>query len=183
MSAQKDSVDDALRPLTCDELIRTELKGKFAAVARYDSMLWKIRSGYVVVLYGALAFLSEKGFVPKEVVSAQWQLFALLLIGGFSVSAFIVDIGFLRAKLRVVSQSDLLYDFAVDLALGKRALRRDLSPNQTSLDADILKSLLHNAGESRKPFDRTVFLRSSLLISFIYIVLPLLMTVVYWRFG
>jgi hypothetical protein len=45
--------------LTSDELIRLELRGKLLAIERYDSMLWKIRSGYVVVLYGSLTIVMQ----------------------------------------------------------------------------------------------------------------------------
>jgi hypothetical protein len=165
--------------LTYAELIRTELKGKFAAVERYDSMLWKIRSGYIVILYGALGLLGQKGFIPKEIVAERWLLLTLLLVGGFSLSAFIVDMGFIAAKLRVVKQSDLLYDLAVDLASGENAIGT-ATLNQAQTDAGKLKDLLHNAGESRKPFDTGVFLRLSLMVSVIYVVLPMLTMAFYW---
>jgi hypothetical protein len=43
--------------LSYDELIRLELRGKLLAVERYDSMLWKIRSGYIAILYGTLTII------------------------------------------------------------------------------------------------------------------------------
>ncbi len=40
--------------LTLDELIRSQLQGKTRSLGQYDAILWKLRSGYVVVLYGVL---------------------------------------------------------------------------------------------------------------------------------
>lgn len=36
--------------LTIDTLIKDELDGKATAIARYDEMIWKIRTGYAVLL-------------------------------------------------------------------------------------------------------------------------------------
>jgi hypothetical protein len=73
--------------LTSDELIRAELRGKFLAIERYDSMLWKIRSGYVVVLYGALTILGvggTSGLIAMPSADRNRMLFAaVLLVWGF----------------------------------------------------------------------------------------------------
>ena len=43
--------------LAREELIRAELDGKLKAIAGYDEILWKIRAGYVGILYGSLAII------------------------------------------------------------------------------------------------------------------------------
>src|SRR5215204_4446808 len=106
---------DVTSKLTPDELIRLELRGKFLAVERYDSMLWKIRSGYVVVLYGALTIVGgTSGLTATPSLGGNRVLgAALLLIWGFSLSGLAVDYFFLKAKFRVVNDVNALKDLGL----------------------------------------------------------------------
>jgi len=121
--------------ITLEELVRSELQGKDMAIERYDSILWKIRSGYVTILYGAISLLggaiSQFG---REIQSLPWL--ALALIWGFSICAFIIDRGFLRSKIQVVIAKDKLVDISQQLAAGA---------NNTQFNE--LSVLLHNSGE------------------------------------
>ena len=47
--------------LSVSELLKVELSGKKTAMGRYDEILWKIRSGYLIVLAGTLGFFVTKG--------------------------------------------------------------------------------------------------------------------------
>ena len=47
--------------LDISELLKVELPGKKVAMGRYDEILWKIRSGYLVVLAGVLGFFVTEG--------------------------------------------------------------------------------------------------------------------------
>jgi hypothetical protein len=124
--------------LTLEELIRSELQGKSQAIGRYDDILWKIRSGYVAILYGALSLLGKETLGSPSLT--------LLMIYGFSVCAFVVDYSFLRSKLRVVVAKDRLVDVAQQLIAGTEA---------TSLQ-DI-PALLHISGENPTfPFESDV---------------------------
>jgi hypothetical protein len=40
-----------------DPLVRAELEGKVRAVGDHDVILWKIRAGYLAILYGSLGLL------------------------------------------------------------------------------------------------------------------------------
>jgi hypothetical protein len=127
--------------LSEDELIRLELNGKDKAVFAYDSVLWKIRSGYAVILYGSIGLVFA--FVSTDEGSAPVQTFAVvsILIAGFSFFAFLLDYKFLESKLRVVQDRDRLIDLCIEHArqgpLG--------APERAEL-----QQLLHNSGESRK---------------------------------
>lgn len=126
--------------LTCDELIRTELSGKARAIEQYDSILWKIRSGYVVVLYGGLAILGTAGLNISTILGSTRLLrAALILIWGFSLCGFLVDFDFSRRKLRVVEASNQLYALALQISLGIAECNEVYS---------TLVKLLRNAGES-----------------------------------
>jgi hypothetical protein len=124
-------------PLGRDELVRFALEGKAAAVQGYDAILWKIRAGYVAVLYGGLTLLLGSGGIGSlSEVARDGALSAalLFLIIGFSASAFLLDLAYKRKKIRVIVVRDQLIDFA-------------LLPPPPS-DESIAK-LLHISGETR----------------------------------
>ncbi len=126
--------------LTLDGLIRGELAGKSAAIARYDAILWKLRSGYIVVLYGLVTVLAGKDFQLACVGGQAAGPVAMTLVAwGVSASAFLVDLGFLLAKLRVVAARNRLADLALALAVGQAG---------PSCVPDEVRELLHISGEA-----------------------------------
>lgn len=93
--------------LDISELLKVELPGKKSAMAKYDDILWKIRSGYLVVLAGALGM-----FVTKDsplVLSIEM----LLIIFWFSLMAWAIDISFRRRQLRVAKAYNELFASAI----------------------------------------------------------------------
>jgi hypothetical protein len=147
--------------LTLAGLVRLELTGKNVALERYDSILWKIRSGYVVVLYGALSLIFGKT-AEKGVNLTALNSNMLLLIFGFSLLGYFLDINFRIRQLRVVAATNLLADQALKLATGE------------AVDRGLLRELLHIAGESRRQLNRGVLVRAILLIFVFYAATPLL---------
>lgn len=157
--------------LTCDELIRAELTGKFSAVERYDSMLWKIRSGYVVVLYGGLAILGGTGLNISTILgNTRFLIATLILIWGFSFCGFFIDVGFSRSKLRVVVASNQLYTLALQFALGKR---------QYEQEYDALRVLLENSGESLRKVPGDLLWNTVRWLMPLYFGTPVVGTVIY----
>ena len=116
--------------LSYEELIRSHAAGKHHAVERYDAMLWKIRTGYIVALYGALTLLGDSA------LALPWL--SGLIIAAFSVSALGIDYLFLRSRLRVVHAQNALAELAWDLA-GGRALEAP--------ERERLRRLLRISGE------------------------------------
>ena len=137
--------------LTIAGLIRLELKGKDVALDRYDSILWKIRSGYIIVLYGALSLLVGKGLD-----FAALGIEVLLLVCGFSTLGYIMDFSFLARQLRVVAAKNLLIDQAVELATGE------------NVDVVTLRELLHIAGESHRKVGWGILVRATLPVLLFY---------------
>jgi|ERR1043165_751606 hypothetical protein len=155
--------------LTLDELIRSQLQGKTKALERYDAILWKIRSGYVVVLYSALTILSGKDSLLKGVASDPMILYILMSAAfGISISALLIDISFLLAKLRVVEARDRLSDLALNLAMGK----------DRSHVAKEIGSLLHLSGESTKRPKWSLILNATWSILLLYIIIPLVVMII-----
>jgi hypothetical protein len=86
-------------------LVRGELEGKIRAVREYDVIIWKVRAGYLAILYGSLALLLGTAGVPdlKALTgSVARSTAAIAMISGFSLAAFFVDFAYLRQKLKVI---------------------------------------------------------------------------------
>lgn len=144
--------------LSTAELIRLELEGKNVALGRYDSILWQVRSGYVIVLYGALGLLFKDAISPKSLGNH-----IVLLVCGFSALAYAMDLAFRIRQLRVVQAYNLLID---------QALRRS---SGEQINADSLRELLHLAGETRTSLDPRAVSRAVLFIFAFYAFTPIVM--------
>lgn len=103
--------------LSRDSLILSGLQGKTKAIAGYDNILWKIRAGYVGILYGSLAIILGTGGIKDLqalVNETSLVLVVFLLLSGFSISAYIVDSTYLAKKLKVIVVRDLLVKLTLD---------------------------------------------------------------------
>ena len=126
--------------LTIDDLIRSELEGKVAALTRYDEILWRIRTGYVAITYGALVLLvGKESQALQKLLGPAGVLSSLVpLACALSVAILLIDLSFLFGKLRVVHARNQLSDIA---------LRRTASKSLSLTDTTALEGLLHMAGE------------------------------------
>jgi len=129
--------------ITLERMILRGLDGKDRALAAYDDMLWKIRTGYAAVLYGVFTLVVSLGdnanwglSLPK----AAWV--ALTLITGFTICAAVLDFAFLKSKFLVVQTKEELVGFALSTVKGVEPVAWTGTP---------LKTLLHNSGEGRTP--------------------------------
>jgi len=128
--------------ITLDELIRDQLAGKVVALARYDQIIWKIRAGYVAVLYGMLTFFVGKEAGVSAVLGNSSTFGSLLRISlSLSVCAFLIDVAFVLSKLRVVATRNRLSDIAIQRAGGHKLQGREQAE---------LADLLHLSGEALK---------------------------------
>jgi hypothetical protein len=156
--------------MNLDELIWFELKSKNIAIARYDSIIWKIRSGYLVILYGTLSLLLGTG----DNTGLELDIANIMLIWGFSFFIFIVDCSFRYRQLKVVSALNKLMGKAID-RIGEES-------------DDEIKDLLLIAGEKARTSSRFHnsqfnFVKKTLFPSLvIYFGTPVLGTLYVWLF-
>lgn len=156
------------RKLTLDELILFELGGKNVAIGRYDTILWRIRSGYLIVVYGSLLLLFGKEGVLTGIADS--RVIATAAVGTVlfvSTALYLIDLGFRLRQLRVVAARDRLTDIAFALATGE------------AVDDDELRRLLHIAGESSMPIPWLKRFWAVLLIFLLYLLVPVLALVIY----
>lgn len=98
-------------------LLDAELNIKLSAINKYDEIIWKVRTGYLAILYAGLTFLvGEAGLKNLEVLPTRpvTTLSIGFLIVGFSLSAFLLDLGFNQKKLRTIVIRDMLIEIAHD---------------------------------------------------------------------
>lgn len=122
--------------LTPETLIGAALEAKLSAIGGYDQIIWKIRAGYVAILYGGLTLLLGVGGASGIAVITGDLVHAvsiLILILGLSATSFIIDFSYVQKKLRVIVARDALIDIA---------LQPDVA------DKDTVQVLLHIAGET-----------------------------------
>ena len=130
--------------ITSNALLRQALDDKVKAILGYEEIIWKIRSGYIVLLYGALTLLIGKEGMPNMfsvITNRSYALSLFSLIVGLSLSVFLIDFGYVRKRLKIIAARDKL----VDLALNQKVTSNDL------------KGLLCMAGETApKNFDAKI---------------------------
>jgi hypothetical protein len=129
--------------MTLDSLVKDELDGKSAAIGLYDDMLWKIRTGYAVLLYGAVGIIA--GLVNEQIVvlGKPTGLASSTIILGFSVFGALMDYSFMRSKLRVVDYRDRLLELSYHKA----------TSGAWPLDGDKVLDCLKNSGERNTQID------------------------------
>jgi len=151
-------------PLTVPELVRRQLDGQVEALSRYDQILWRIRTGYVLVLYGLISLLTGTESKMIGALGSGPLLARLFWISlGISFCAFIIDMAFLLSKLRVVAARNRLGELALVMA------------NGPGLDAEQMKELpvlLHLAGEEARLPPVRLLLGGAWSLPFLYATTP-----------
>jgi hypothetical protein len=115
MSQNNPSAPEALDGFPPDHLITSSLASKIEAINKYEEIMWKVRSGYLAILYAGLTFLvGNTGLENLEKVAEDTtaSLTISFLILGFSLSVFSVDFAYLRKKMRVIVIRDRLVEAA-----------------------------------------------------------------------
>ncbi len=92
-----------------DQIILDEIKGKNQAIQAYDGILWKIRPGYLTIIFAGWGFLL-KGVLDKIDTFPTWAVNldkvvvpTLLISIGLCIGALIIDLGFVWRKFRVIA--------------------------------------------------------------------------------
>ncbi len=97
-----------------EERVNLALSSKIDAIYKHEEIIWKVRVGYLAILYTGLTFLLGQRNVLADLTtmdSAAWLIIFFLILG-FSLSAFMVDLAYLRKRLRIIVIRDMLIDAA-----------------------------------------------------------------------
>jgi hypothetical protein len=118
------------------DLIKAEFAGKDAAIAAYNTFKWKIRAGYIAIVYALLAFAYGRESGLKSLVENPGNL---VLVGGvivvLSITAFALDFSYTSKKALVIVARDTL-------------VKKLLAPGEHEEKGEDLATLLGISGES-----------------------------------
>jgi hypothetical protein len=99
-----------------EEVILQEIAGKNAAIHAYDGIIWKIRSGYLALVFGGWAILlkslAEGALEKGNVVIIVITMFLVNL--GMSLGGCFIDCNYVRRKFRVIKALDKLTESVKD---------------------------------------------------------------------
>lgn len=133
-------------------LVKTELTGKKAAIHAYDTIIWKIRSGYLTiffaswgVLIGSLVGDSSSDDYVFSLVIPIWILNLVV-----SIAAQTIDKNYNQRKCRVIADVDLLYETLIDIG-SRVSLVGQLVSTETEelvIPTERLRSFLRISGDS-----------------------------------
>jgi len=124
------------------QIVLGEVGGKNQAIHAYDAIVWKIRTGYLTLIFAGWAILlqgltGEHGAQLPTQQSLGWGLYLFSL--GFTVGAWYVDRSYIQRKFRVILALDLLTERIVSAA-----------GDCKQMPADLLQVAGDNSG---KPYD------------------------------
>jgi len=161
-----------------EKLVFGEIEGKNKAIHAYDDMTWKIRTGFLTLLFGGWGVLL-KAIVEADAVPPSPTKYAALVSGmlvlsfGFAAGAWFIDRSYVRRKFRVILALDHL---ETEIKESHGDIRK------------ISVRLLHVAGDNAEmPYKGSGYreaLRTELLIYLIplvALVLGIALVVPWWR--
>lgn len=93
------------------KIVMDELAGKNNAIQTYDQTLWKIRSGFLTLLFaGWGALLSFLGDNPEMIAPFTAAMFCVSV--GLSVAGLLIDLDYIERKYRCIVALRLLLEDA-----------------------------------------------------------------------
>ena len=95
-----------------EKVVLGEIEGKNRAIHLYDDIAWKIRSGFLTLMFAGWAIVL-KGIVEAQSSMDKYRglVFALLLFSAaFGLGAWYIDRNYLRRKFRVILALNELID-------------------------------------------------------------------------
>ena len=112
-----------------EQIVLGEIEGKNRAIHAYDGIVWKIRSGFLTLLFGGRSILLAGIVQTKDCSTADYQRLAwelFLFSVGFAFGARFVDRSYIRRKFRVVHALNRLIDEIASCAGDYRKLPSEL---------------------------------------------------------
>ena len=145
-------------PVLCSDLVRHELQAKNAAIAGYVEILWKIRSGFVVVTGAIVALGTKDGNAAASLMQLGRDRYAAVAL--VAILACLLDLLYFWREHLVIRAYHCLIDYALDRAPDRsessavaesadRAVHHDVDKAFASVHSGrtTVRSLLRVSGE------------------------------------
>jgi hypothetical protein len=130
-------------------LAQSQLEGKNLAIHAYDQMIWKVRSGYLTLVFGGWGILltalangvSERRF--DELIGRAAPLVGAMFVltSALAGAGYLVDIDYVRRKFRVIHSLNGLMN-----AMQSRA--GAAGPKRADLSSEVVGPFLQVSGDS-----------------------------------
>lgn len=123
-----------------DRLVMDEIGGKNRAVHAYDSIIWKIRTGFLTLLFAAWGIVLSSLIQSAQPVDVSnlILMFALWLVSfGLSMAGFAIDRNYVQRKFRVIRDLNGLLEAVLNL-----------EPNDYAASLERVKPYLRVSGDS-----------------------------------
>jgi hypothetical protein len=152
-----------------EEIVLGEISGKHAAIHAYDGIIWKIRSGFLVLVFVGWSMLlkgiSEHNLQAERIPDITIGLFLVTM--GLAVGGWFIDRNYVRRKFRVILAVNELLD--------------TIKASQDNINS-IPVSLLQVAGDdAERPFDSSGYKEAVKVNMAIYFgTLPILAAAAIW---
>lgn len=101
-------------PVLCSDLVRHELQAKNAAIASYVEILWKIRSGFVVVTGAVVAVGSKDGNAAASLMQLGRDRYAAVAL--VALLACLLDLLYFWREHIVIRAYHSLVDYVLNTA-------------------------------------------------------------------
>jgi hypothetical protein len=102
-----------------EKLVLAEVEGKKAAIQSYDGIIWKIRTGYLTLLFAGWAILLKSIADAAEKPGSQYVVLIVamfLFSAGLALGGYFVDRTYTKRKARVISAQNALNDQIIECA-------------------------------------------------------------------
>lgn len=101
-----------------NQIILNEIGGKNMAVHAYDGIIWKVRTGFLTLIFAGWGIILT-GLAQKNVELPEAEPFILIMLivsSGLSIPGSVIDINYIRRKFRVIRDLNKLLRIAPKLA-------------------------------------------------------------------
>jgi hypothetical protein len=105
------AADQDLKGSLIVKILFNEIEGKNKAVHAYDGIIWKIRTGFLTLLFAGLGILLT-GFIKEgaDFEKAKPFVYIMFMVAtGIAIPGAIIDLNYVRRKFRVISDLNELF--------------------------------------------------------------------------
>lgn len=106
-----------------EKVVMNEVSGKYAAIHAYDGMIWKVRVGFLTVVFAGWS-LVVKTAIEKHADFAVIAPF-IFILSGFSIAlalgGYMIDRNYAKRKFRVIVALNELFQFITTVNFGNMA--------------------------------------------------------------
>ncbi|MFT3947199.1 MAG: hypothetical protein QM763_09520 [Agriterribacter sp.] len=111
-----------------EKITINEIAGKYAAIHAYDGMIWKVRSGFLTLVFAGWSLIIKTAIDNK--LNLEDILQYVFILSGFSLAlamgGYKVDINYVKRKFRVINGVNELIEIAYSTNINIQSEQKEL---------------------------------------------------------